>query len=310
MQDSVKENRSAYIGGSDIAVILGISPFKTRWQLLREKAGLEKDTFEGNQYTAYGNAMEGKIRDYINEITERNFVEGKFIIEAEGDEPIGIRCHTDGEDATTILEIKTTSDIEGNIDMYKAKLCFYMMMEGKNQGLLACYIRPDDMSEEFDPARLHRNLYTLGEFYETGLVTAIEKAVDHFMADLKALNDNPFLSEQDLMPDELIEVANQVILFEKRLAQLKEEEKAIKAEKQKLFDAMLSSNVKKWETLNGYLITRVDAIPEGEKEVEEFCEEKFAEEHPKMYKKYTQKLTIKTSGRAGYVKVTPPKGVK
>ena len=30
----VSEDRDKYIGGSDIPVILGLSPFKTRWQLL------------------------------------------------------------------------------------------------------------------------------------------------------------------------------------------------------------------------------------------------------------------------------------
>ena len=37
MQDVTKD-RDKYIGGSDIAAILNISKFKTRWQLLKEKA--------------------------------------------------------------------------------------------------------------------------------------------------------------------------------------------------------------------------------------------------------------------------------
>ena len=62
MQDTVKQDRDKYIGGSDIPAIMGISQFKTRYQLLREKAGLEQDTFTGNKYTEYGNIMEPKIR--------------------------------------------------------------------------------------------------------------------------------------------------------------------------------------------------------------------------------------------------------
>ena len=41
----VAEGRDKYIGGSDIPVIMGLSPFKTRWQLLLEKAGLEESSF-------------------------------------------------------------------------------------------------------------------------------------------------------------------------------------------------------------------------------------------------------------------------
>ena len=36
MQDVTKD-RDKYIGGSDVPIIMGLSPFKTRWQLLREK---------------------------------------------------------------------------------------------------------------------------------------------------------------------------------------------------------------------------------------------------------------------------------
>ena len=41
MQKSVKEDREKYIGGSDIPIIMGISPFKSRFDLLLEKAELK-----------------------------------------------------------------------------------------------------------------------------------------------------------------------------------------------------------------------------------------------------------------------------
>ena len=47
-------NRDKYIGGSDISAIMGISPFKTRWEVLQEKAGLLESEFTGNKYTEYG----------------------------------------------------------------------------------------------------------------------------------------------------------------------------------------------------------------------------------------------------------------
>ena len=48
---NVTENRYKYIGGSDIPIIMGISTFKKRFDLLLEKAQLKTDDFQGNEYT-------------------------------------------------------------------------------------------------------------------------------------------------------------------------------------------------------------------------------------------------------------------
>ena len=110
MQD-VKIDRYKYIGGSDIPIIMGLSHFKTRYDLLLEKAQLKDDNFEGNEYTEYGNVMEPKIRQYINTLFKRNFKEYKLIKD-------DIRCHFDGIDDDMILEIKTTSQIYSHVDDY------------------------------------------------------------------------------------------------------------------------------------------------------------------------------------------------
>ena len=64
---AVTVDRDKYIGGSDIPIIMGISSFKTRFDLLLEKAGIKENDFAGNKYTEYGNVMEPKIRNFINE---------------------------------------------------------------------------------------------------------------------------------------------------------------------------------------------------------------------------------------------------
>lgn len=127
MQDSVSKDRDKYIGGSDIPIIMNLSPFKSRYDLLLEKAGYKEDTFEGNIYTEYGNKMESKIRDYLNRISDgAPFIEGKHVREAQGDEIIGVRIHTDGERTiaiyTEVLEIKTTNKIYKFIKDYKIYL--------------------------------------------------------------------------------------------------------------------------------------------------------------------------------------------
>ena len=146
MQESVSKDREKFIGGSDIPIIMELSPFKSRFDLLLEKAGYKKSDFKGNVFTEYGNTMESKIRDYIN--GEGNgFFEGKHIMDVPKDwneHPNGmrIRCHTDGEDINSILEIKTASQIFDSLDdyqIYLVQILFYMVMTGKETGLLAVY---------------------------------------------------------------------------------------------------------------------------------------------------------------------------
>ena len=79
---AVTVDREKYIGGSDIPIIMEISPFKTRFDLLLEKAQLKENTFLGNEYTEFGNELEAKIRNYINiqKLSKKPYVEDKKIV--------------------------------------------------------------------------------------------------------------------------------------------------------------------------------------------------------------------------------------
>lgn len=311
MQSSVKEDRYKYIGGSDIACIMGISPFKTRFQLLLEKAQLADDEFEGNAYTEYGNVMEGKIRDFINKTYKTNFVEGKHVYEGEKSVrpcPIGIRCHTDGENEDTILEVKTTSEIHENLSDYKiylVQILFYMLETGKNNGMLAVYARPEDMNTEFDADRLQVFCFTADRFKD--LLLDIVHAVDAFIQDLKKVRNNPFITEEDLLPSELIETSNKIVLMEQKLADMKRIEAEIKDMKVQLKDLMEQYGVPKWETPNGTKITLVADIADKVEQEEYFDTEAFEAEHPRMYKTYRKVREVVKKGKKGYVKITLPK---
>ena len=152
MQASVSKDRDKYIGGSDIPIIMGISPFKKRYDLLLEKSGLKENDFTGNKYTEYGNIMESKIRDFINNDEfyktqyHGDFVEDKKIVG-------NIRCHVDGYNGKMILEIKTTSQIHENVDdynVYLVQLLFYMQNYKIDKGVLAVYERPEEIDGNYD----------------------------------------------------------------------------------------------------------------------------------------------------------------
>ena len=57
------KHRKKYIGGSDVACILGLNPWKTNVQLFKEKKGLlVPDDLSGNEAVEYGTQVEEHIR--------------------------------------------------------------------------------------------------------------------------------------------------------------------------------------------------------------------------------------------------------
>ncbi len=317
MQDTVAKDRHKYIGGSDIPIIMGISPFKSRYDLLLEKAEVKEADFSGNQYTEYGNTMEPKIREYINQTKDKEYIEGKHIKEYEGfydseennhNIPFNVRVHTDGETEDTVLEIKTTSQIKESVDQYKiylVQLLFYMYVTDKPNGLLAVYERPEDLDEEFNADRLTLYDIDMGDY--NSLLDEVKMAIGSFVADLEKVKENPFITEEELLPKDISGLANHIVTLEQRLASYKKVETQIKKEKEQLRQAMIDNNVKSWETPNHIKITLVADVPERKETVEVFNEDKLKEDKPKVYAEYLETKEITKRGRSGYVKITLPK---
>jgi hypothetical protein len=114
------------------------------------------------------------------------------------------------------------------------------------------------------------------------------------------------LCEEDFQPNELVELSQKAVILETQMAEFKEIEKRYKEMKQTLFEAMQRHNVKSWEMPNGTRITRVDGTEASTKTVTEFDVETFKEENTELFEKYQKTVEKKTSGRAGYVKITLP----
>lgn len=300
MQD-VKIDRNKFIGGSDIAVIMGISPFKKRFDLLLEKAGLKHNEFSGNEYTEYGNILEPKIREFINLKEKKSFVEDKKIV---GD----IRCHVDGyNQKDTILEIKTTSQVHNNVDEYKVYLCqllFYMSVYEAKKGKLGVYHRPEDFNEEFDEKRLTTYDINIKDYKE--LVEDILQAVDQFRKDLIKVKENPFITEEELQPKEVVELSNKVVELESKLLAFKELEKQYNNFKTELFNAMEEHGIKTWKTNNGTRITRIATTEDKVEKVKEFNVDLFRDDYPDLYNYYVKETEITKKGKKGFVKITLP----
>lgn len=315
MQDTVNKDREKYIGGSDIPAIMGISPFKKRFELLQEKAGIKENTFTGNAFTEYGQNMEGTIREYISISNGTKYEEGKHfkILYKDGEavDDIGVRIHTDGEAGNEILEIKTTSDVSDDVMGYKdylVQLLFYMFWTEKPSGILAVYHRPEDMSLDLDVDRLQVFEVEMADYVE--LVDKIMAAVYRFVDDLHRLKENPFLTEEELMPAEIAVMANGMLALERKLAEYKAIQEEYERQKESLLNAMQAASVTTWNTEGGYIITAVEATADKTTVETVLNDKKVKELYPEVYEACTEEQIKFKKGRKAYLRITAPKGEK
>lgn len=321
MQESVKINRNYYIGGSDIPAIMGISKFKSRFEILRQKADLEEDTFTGNKYTEYGNTLEPKIRGYLNRQWQEKFEES-IHVKDPSDFDFPIRCHLDGESEKSVLEIKTTGEdlidlvknesddvvLRSTFKIYLVQTLFYMMNADKKVGCIAVYFRPKDLNEEFEFSRLRCFWFNIKEYED--IVEEITNSIKMFVADVQKLKKNPFLSEEDFMPMDLKVIAKNLLYFDDVIRQYKKQLEEFDLLKAKMLQAMIDHNIESFRTENGTLISAVAGTEPTEVIEKVFDIDQFTADHPKLAKKYTTEQVKLRAGRKGYIRITEPKEKK
>lgn len=296
MQDTVRKDRDKYIGGSDVAAIMGLSPFIDRYTLLLMKAGLKENEFEGNEYTRYGETMEPFIRDYISEYALIDFKEDKRI---DGKR----RYHADGYGDNVVLEIKTTSQMHEHAEDYKGYMVQLQMgidMFDADYGILAVYERPEDFDTTFDPFRLQ--IFKVSR--DESVISEVRKSIDVFLLDLEYLKKNPMSADEQLPSrHEIVPIVEKALALESHILELKAAESELKSLKAKLKELMTLHAVDSLTMLNN---TRITLVADGkDEEVYVFNEEKFKNANPSIWESYAERKTKK--GRAGYVRITPPR---
>ncbi|MDO4681108.1 MAG: YqaJ viral recombinase family protein [Aerococcus sp.] len=291
---NVTQNRQRYVGGSDVPTILGINPYRTQYELAREKIGLTERTFEGNEYTQFGNVLEPQIRDYINAIYDKKFVVDTYI-----DEERHIRSNVDGIDRELelLLEIKTHGK-HYHQNIYEAQMQLYMWQTGCQKGWLALYQRPEDFNTDFESGRLELKEIPRDEEQIQRILAAIET----FWIRCEYLKETPKMGEKAYMTNGTemqiyaakLERATPHLLEMKRATKAYEEE--YEAWKKKLYEVMAENNIKKFETPT-FIITQV--LPsKGSR----FDSKRFKAEHGDLYQDYQT-----PTERKGYVKITERK---
>ena len=292
---NVTENRSKYVGGSDVPIILGLSKYKTQFQLAKEKVGLVEVTYSDNEYTKYGNHLEPQIREFINANTDANFIVQTFV-----DEDKGIRSNVDGIDleGNILLEIKTHGKTP-SVKVYEAQMQLYMAQTGADFGWLAMYERPEDFDIEFDMTRLSLKEVERDNAY----IEKILDAIEIFWIRCEYLKQQPDMTEEefltygtdmDITMVKLYDLSPKIIAFKEQLKEMEVVEKQLKAE---LYEKMTENNIKSLETPL-LKITRV--LPTKVMKLDGTALKK---EHPEIYAAFE-----KESERSGYVTIKVRKG--
>ena len=286
---NVTEKRDQYVGGSDVPVILGLSKYKTQYELAREKAGIVKPEQISNPYIQFGNRMEPVIREYINTMNSLKFTPATFL-----DSDDFIRSNVDGYDDENkiVLEIKTHG-ANPTEKVYEAQMQLYFYQTGCNYGWLAMYKRPKDFDLEFDVANLQVKEIERDE-------AAIEKildAIETFWIRVEYLKEKPDMTETEYYSigndvDKLVARVErfelQMIEFQKKEALLKEQQKDFR---EQLYQKMEENDIKKIDT-GDLIITRV--LPTTKKSVDS---KTLKVEEPNIYKKYLKVSKVKGSIR-------------
>lgn len=314
---NVTIDRQKYIGGSDLPTILGLNAkYGTSiFEFAKEKAGIIRNTFKGNEYTKYGQLMEPVIRDYINAKYGVNYLEDTVI-----DGVKGYRGNTDGIDREAdlpILEVKTFGE-ELDKDYYMAQCQFYMETFNQDKCLLVGYKRPKDFYKGIDYSLENENSYFDLDFIEDNIVEyeikrdkdLWKKIEDRIMAFKNAVNKlkrNPDMTEIEFNKifygSDIIKASNKIAKLENKLLKFKELEKESKQIKEDLYKLFEERGILSFDT-GSVKITKVAPTSYDTISIDVA---KLKENEPTIYEEY--KVT-KTANKKGYILITAKKEEK
>lgn len=142
--------RQVGIGGSDVATILGLNPYKSAFSLWLEKTGQVEPMKVENENVEWGNILEPVIREKFARVTGFEVKENHFVLQHDTHE--FMVANVDGEvfdpdmGEWGVLEIKTAGErmkgdwSEGPPHHYMLQIQHYLAVMGYNYGYVACLL--------------------------------------------------------------------------------------------------------------------------------------------------------------------------
>lgn len=198
------------LGGSDIAAALGVSPYKSQLELWGEKTGLSPSTFEGNEFTYWGTAIEPVLaKRFIEEHPEYALQRDELVCQSVHDEYEWGRANIDGmildNDAEPlgIWEAKTASKEFTEVPVhYQLQVQHYMWVYDLPFAIISVLFHGNNYQEfriERDEAYLNDLVPELENFWDK-----VQKKLPVFLP-IKS-EDFPILIAHGGEPDKVMEV--------------------------------------------------------------------------------------------------------
>ena len=228
--------RTKGIGGSDVSIIAGISPFKSVHQLWLEKTGQIEPEEGSSEYTHFGTLLEPIVRKEFTERTGIKVRQKHMLLQSEEYQFMfadldGV-INEDGE--FCIFEAKTASAYkqevweEGTPAPYILQIQHYMAVTGARKTYIAALVG----GNHFFWHKIERDEEMIGKiitmekyFWETHVVGGVEPVPDGSEATTNYFNTKFSNSNGETieLPDEALSICDE---YEKISRQLKELETA------------------------------------------------------------------------------------
>lgn len=281
------------IGGSEVATILGLNPFKSKFLLWLEKTGQTPREDVNNQYVEWGNLLEPVIREKFKAETGFKVYQNNFVLAHDVHE--FMLANLDGEvqdpafSGRGVLEIKTANerrkkDWENGVPIhYLTQIQHYLAVTGYEYAYCAVLIGGND----FKYFLIHRDDYVIDKIISAELEfnEMVEKVIPPEISGSK--NESDWLQEQfPTALDEEMALAPDIELlaleYHALSAEIKEATKRADEIKNKIrlegkdFKYLKSDRVKiSMPTINKTL----------------FDSKRFASDNPALYEEYKTKLS-------------------
>ena len=296
--------RQKGIGGSDVATILGLNPYKTAFTLWLEKTGQIEPPEINNEYIEWGNLLEPVIREKFAKETGFEVFENPYVLQHDTYE--FMVANIDGEiiDDTGkkgILEIKTANErmakdwMDGIPNHYMLQIQHYLaVMDGYDYAYCAVLIG----GNHFKYYKIERDDYVIDGIIsaEMNFMLLVEKGIAPEISGHSADGDWLASAYPDANDEEsLLEPHLEALAI--RYNELQDEIKYLLAESDSIKNR-IKLEAKEYKILKSEYVKI--SMPTVKKVT--FNSKQFAADYPELYEKYKNQETSYRSFSVKFMK--------
>lgn len=258
-------HRRSGLGGSDVAVVLGLSPWTTPVALWRQKVGLDPDTFSSPSM-AEGTAMEPVIAQEFQEDNCIEFLKMPMLQDREHPHRLanldGIGVLPDG--SACVVEIKWSArGFQGGAIpvQYVCQVLWYMAITGLTDrpGLLVVRNpgkRPEVTQIQWDEEAAHEMTIAVDQWWEQHVIGGEPPQPSNDDERVAVALGRVGIGLPTIRADEAMD--RTILDMLEAEAIVKAEEAKIKAAKARLAEAMAEAGASKIESMSGWAATLVE----------------------------------------------------